>query len=52
MEVQVIVISNPAFSVNPAAAGASVTFSVTVTLETRVLEPEFIYSGEMFSGET
>lgn len=51
MEVEVIAITAPAFSVNPTAAGATITFAVTVTIEKRILEPEVIYSGEVFSGE-
>lgn len=40
-----------ALSPNPCAASASMTISVTVTEIVKVLTPEKIYSGEIYSNE-
>lgn len=44
-------ITAASFSVNPAVINGKTVLSVTVTEKTVILEPEKIYSGEIFSGE-
>ena len=39
------------FSLNPAVINVKTVLSVTVTEKTVILEPDKIYSGEIFSGE-
>ena len=40
-----------AFSVNPAEMNQSTVLTVEVTDEFKILEPDFFYSGEIYSGE-
>lgn len=49
--VLVPVISSASFSVNPVGINTATKISVVVTEKTIVLEPEKIYSGEVYSGE-
>lgn len=44
-------ITAASFSVNPAVINGKTVLSVTVTEKTVILEPEKIYSGELYSGE-
>ena len=39
------------FSVNPAVINGKTVLSISITEKTIILEPEKIYSGEIFSGE-
>lgn len=39
------------FSVNPAEINAAIVLSVSVTEKTVTLDPELIYSSEIYSGE-
>ena len=44
-------ITAAAFSVNPADMNIKTVLSVTVIEKTVILEPDFFYSGEIYSGE-
>lgn len=45
------VITSSVFSVNPVDMNRKTVLSVTVIEKTVVLEPDFFYSGEIYSGE-
>lgn len=45
------VITSSLFSVNPVDMNSKTVLSVTVTENTIILEPDFFYSGEIYSGE-
>lgn len=45
------VITSSLFSVNPVDMNSKTVLSVTVTETTIILEPELLYSGELYSGE-
>lgn len=44
-------ITTAAFSVNPADMNSKTVLTVTVIEKTVILEPDFFYSGEIYSGE-
>lgn len=44
-------ITAASFSVNPVVMNGKTVLSVAVTEKTVILEPEKIYSGELYSGE-
>lgn len=44
-------ITSAAFSLNPADMNSKTVLSVTVIEKAVILEPEFFYSGEIYSGE-
>ena len=44
-------ITAAAFSVNPADMNSKTVLSVTVIEKMVILEPDFFYSGEIYSGE-
>lgn len=49
--VLVPVITGASFSVNPVNMNGSTVLSVVVTESAIILEPEIMYSGEIYSGE-
>lgn len=44
-------ITSASFSLNPADMNSKTVLSVIVIEKTMILEPEFFYSGEIYSGE-
>lgn len=50
-EVLIPVISTASFSVNPVNINGATKISVSVIEQTITLEPEKIYSGEIYAGE-
>lgn len=50
-EVYIPVISEAMFSANPAIINSKITLTVKVIDSINILEPEIIYSGEIYAGE-
>lgn len=51
VSVSVPVVAGVSLTPNPAAQSAALTIRVTVTEETRELQPYYYYSGDLYAGE-